>query len=56
MSLEAECVECGTKAKFHDVQDIRQSKWRVLAWIVPTGQPRAICPDCKYGEPKKKKK
>lgn len=51
-----ECVECGAKNSFADVQDISQAKWIVLAWIVPDGDPRCVCNKCKYGTENKKGK
>ena len=47
-----ECIECGEKMKFNDIHDIRQSKWKVLAWIVPNGDPRCVCNNCEYGKNK----
>lgn len=49
-------MECGKKEKFSDAKDVVYSKWKVLAWIVPSGEPRVVCPDCEYGQPKKKNK
>lgn len=54
-----ECVECGAKESFADVQDISHAHWTVLAWIVPSGEPRVTCPKCEYSpsgpKPKAKK-
>ena len=36
--------------------DLRTAHWTVLAWIVPTGEARAVCDECEYGKPKGKKK
>jgi len=55
MSWSVECVECGKKEKFGDAKDVSYAKWRILAWVVPSGEPRVVCPDCEYGQPKKKK-
>jgi hypothetical protein len=53
------CVECGKNGSFSDAKDVTQSKWRILAWDVKSGDPKVICPDCEYlpmGEQTKKKK
>lgn len=50
-----ECDVCGKKNSFSDIKDITQSKWTILAWIVPTGEPRVVCDKCEYW-PKKEKK
>lgn len=51
-----ECSECGEKNTFNDVHDIRQAHWKVLAWLVPSGEPLIMCNGCEYGKPKKKGK
>ena len=55
MSWETECVVCGAKMKFADIRDINQMKWTVLAWIVPSGEPRVVCNKCDYVSPKRKR-
>jgi len=53
------CVVCDKKESFADSHDIRQAKWKVLAWIVPSGEPRCVCETCVYHpivQPSKKKK
>lgn len=55
MRWKIECVECGKKASFADAKDVTQSKWTILAWIVPSGEPRCICDECEYGKPRKKR-
>jgi hypothetical protein len=47
-----ECSECGTKNTFNDAQDIKYAHWKVLAWIVPSGDPLVVCNECEYGKPK----
>jgi len=56
MRWKVVCNECGKKSTFVDAHDIVQSKWTILAWIVPSGEPRVICEECQYLKPKKKKK
>lgn len=51
-----ECIECGKKESFGDIHDISQSRWTILAWMVPSGNPRVVCNECEYGKPKKKLK
>lgn len=41
-----ECVDCGTKTFANDTHDIRQLHWEIIAWIVPSGDPRCRCPAC----------
>jgi hypothetical protein len=55
-NLTVECLECGKKETFGDAKDLTFAKWRILAWTVPTGEPKAMCPDCEYGKSKPKKK
>jgi hypothetical protein len=43
-----ECEMCGKKEVVNDAHDLRQLNWSVLAWIVPSGEPRVICPKCVY--------
>ena len=54
--LIAKCVMCGKEFTYMDHHDLRTAHWKVLAWIVPTGEPRCVCKDCEYGKPKAKKK
>lgn len=52
------CMECNKSGTFADAKDVTQSKWKILAWDVKSGDPKAVCFDCEYtpmGEPKKKK-
>ena len=51
-----ECDMCGKKDSFTDSHDITQSRWKIIAWIVPTGEPRVVCDKCEYGKPPKKEK
>jgi hypothetical protein len=60
---KVECDMCGEKNSFADIQEINLSNWKVIAWIVPIGDPRVICNKCEYGKtcktivkPKKKSK
>jgi hypothetical protein len=50
------CDECGKKESFNDAKDIIFAKWKIIAWKVPSGEPKVLCPDCEYGKPKNKKK
>ena len=42
------CIECGKVGVFGDVKDIIQSKWKILAWNVKSGDPKALCDKCEY--------
>lgn len=53
--IKVECTECGKKETFADAKDITQSKWVIIGWSVPSGEPKCVCDECEYGEPKKKK-
>lgn len=50
------CNICGKKSIFADAKDITQSHWTILTWLVPSGEPRCICPNCDYGKPTPKQK
>ncbi len=52
------CDLCEEKTTFEDSTDLRFNKWVIVAWIVPSGEPMAICPKCasKDTEDKPKKK
>ena len=54
--IKIQCVECGKELSYMDNHDLRAAHWTVLAWIVPTGEARAVCDECEYGKPKGKKK
>jgi len=43
-----ECVVCGEKQYYIDHRDVINSKWKILAWIVPSGEPRCVCDKCVY--------
>jgi hypothetical protein len=49
---ELECEVCKKIEHANDTYDISQLHWTVLAWIVPDGNPRVVCPKCEYGKPK----
>ncbi len=42
------CLECGKSGIFIDAKDLTQAKWRILAWDVKTGDPKAVCEKCEY--------
>jgi hypothetical protein len=50
-----ECLVCGKKENFADIQDIAQSKWQIVGWNVKTADPKCVCNHCEYGKPKKEK-
>ena len=56
MAIKVTCIECGKKETFGDSKDITYAKWKILAWIVDTNEPRVVCNGCEYGDAKKKKK
>lgn len=49
-----ECMECGKKENFVDVQDISHSHWKIIAWNVKENEPVLVCNKCEYGQSKKK--
>ena len=52
------CMECSKVESFEDAKDVTYAKWRILAWDVKSGEPKAVCPKCEYipsGEQPKKK-
>lgn len=51
MAYKVECVECDKKESFMDMKDITYSKWKIIAWMLPSGDPRVVCPNCEYKLP-----
>lgn len=47
------CVVCNQSGIFEDEVDIRQSRWRIIAWDVKTADPKCVCNTCEYGTKKK---
>lgn len=56
MRWKIKCNQCNKEVTFADAKDIIQSHWTVLAWVVPSGEPPCVCPDCEHNKPKKSKK
>jgi len=53
---DLECNVCKKKKSFEDSKDISNSKWTILAWIVPSGDPLVMCGECEYStQPKQRK-
>ncbi|HQI45678.1 MAG TPA: hypothetical protein PLC59_06465 [Bacteroidales bacterium] len=48
------CDECGKKSSFYDQKDLEYSRWTVIAWKLPSGDPRCVCDQCEYGKSKEK--
>lgn len=48
MNWTIKCDLCGAQQKFKDEKDIRYAKWKILAWIVNTGEPLCLCDKCEY--------
>ena len=42
------CEVCNKVESFHDIHDITQSHWTILAWDVESGIPRITCSKCVY--------
>jgi len=50
------CAECDKKDSFEDAKSINYSKWRIIGWILPSGEPLCVCEKCEYGDRNKKLK
>jgi len=48
------CAICGTKNTFGDAKDVTYAKWKIIAWIVNTAEPKVVCDKCEYFPRKKK--
>lgn len=42
------CIQCDKPEVFGDEIDIRQAKWRIIAWNVKSGDPKCVCNKCEY--------
>ena len=51
--FRVECNVCGKKEVFGDAKDISYAKWKIIAWTLPSGDPKVCCPNCDYGKQRK---
>lgn len=54
MAWKITCMECGKKETFVDSKDVTFHRWIILAWGVPSGEPKCVCDECDYGKSKEK--